>query len=1398
MKKLLLLVFILSTTFSFSQSKDLEKAQTFLNKKGEITFTFKVDNLNELNDFTRRLSIVNFDEESKTVKAWANENQFKNFLNRNIPFKVSTSDNTVKSEEIRMTSSPNSRTSNLTFPLTAYPTYADYALQMANFAADNPSICQLVDIGGTAEGVSGGDKRLLFIKLSDNIGVSEAEPKLMYTSSMHGDEIAGFPMMLNLIDYFITAYKDVSHVDHSRIKNLIDNSEIWINPMANPDGTYYGSSSNTSVANARRANANGWDLNRNYPDNVGGPHPDGNPNYEIETQHFMNLASNNHFVLSANFHGGTEVVNYPWDNTYTRHPDDDLFFLISKEYAVNCQDNSPSGYMDATYTNYVWPGVTNGADWYRVEGGRQDYMNFYQQSKEVTIELSNTKLPAASQLVNFWNYNKEALIDYLVQGTYGFTGVVKDAVTGNLIEATVKIDNHDALGSWTKTTLPHGNYYRPIKSGTYDIVFEAPCYQSFTLSNQTITDYQTITLPEVQLMPIAATAPSGLTASNVQANTTTLSWDVINGATYDYRYRPVGSPTWITTNTSNTSVNLTGLNIGTKYEAQVRSICNSTSPFSNSINFTTTNTVTISASYFETGWDGWSDGGSDCARYSGSNSYEGNYSIRLRDNSGTSSSMTSPSFDLSSFGDVEISFYYYASSMENNEDFWLRYYNGSSWTTIETYVSGTDFNNGSFYSGTFTLNEAEYILASNAQFRFQSDASNNSDYIYIDQVIITGIPSGPVDIIPPVITLMGDSTINLEEGNPYNEEGATATDDIDGDISANIVIGGDMVDTNTVGSYIITYNVSDVAGNEATEVTRIVNVTQDATAPIITLTGDSLINLEQGDLYNEQGATATDNIDGDISANIVIGGDMVDTNTVGTYIVTYNVIDVTGNAAAEATRTVNITQDVTAPVITLNGASLINLNLGNVYTEQGAIATDNVDGDLTSSIAIGGDVVDGNIAGTYIVKYNVSDSAGNAATEVSRTVIVAPDTEAPVITLIGASIINLNLGNLYTEQGAIATDNVDGDLTSSIAIGGDAVDGNTAGVYIVTYNVSDAAGNAATEVIRTVNVIPDTTAPVITLLGSSTVDLNVGGTYIEQGATAVDNIDGDLTSSILIGGDTVDSNTAGTYMVTYNVSDAAGNVATEVIRMVIVADVPDTVVLHEGFFEVGWDGWSDGGSDCDRVSDSRSYEGNYSIRLRDNSGSSSSMTSPLFDLSSYNSVEFSFYFYANSMENGEDFWLQYNDGSGFTTIATWTRGVDFNNGNFENRLVTLDASNYNFVSNSQFRIICDASGNNDQIYIDQVVITANGGSNNARIVTKNLTNKKKKDFRLYPNPVNNILNIKTQKGGVMSYRIINMLGQIVETGQTENKVIVDNLEAGMYYIEVKNGSDKMMKRFIKK
>ena len=149
------------------------------------------------------------------------------------------------------------------------------------------------------------------------------------------------------------------------------------------------------------------------------------------------------------------------------------------------------------------------------------------------------------------------------------------------------------------------------------------------------------------------------------------------------------------------------------------------------------------------------------------------------------------------------------------------------------------------------------------------------------------------------------------------------------------------------------------------------------------------------------------------------------------------------------------------------------------------------------------------------------DSSGNAATEVTRTVNVT-DTTAPVITLVGDAVVDLSVGDTYSESGATASDNVDGDISADVVIGGDSVDTSTVGQYTVTYNVSDDAGNAATEVTRTVNVT-DTTAPVITLVGDAVVDLSVGDTYSESGATASDNVDGDISADVVIGGDTVDT-----------------------------------------------------------------------------------------------------------------------------------------------------------------------------------------------------------------------------------------------------------------------------------
>lgn len=161
----------------------------------------------------------------------------------------------------------------------------------------------------------------------------------------------------------------------------------------------------------------------------------------------------------------------------------------------------------------------------------------------------------------------------------------------------------------------------------------------------------------------------------------------------------------------------------------------------------------VFAHYFESGWDGWQDGGSDCYRYTGSRSYEGSYSIRIRDNSGTASAMTSSAYDLTAYSGVEVTFYFYPNSMETGEDFWLRYYDGSSWTTVATFVSGSGFNNGTFYVATVPILGNQYTMAPDAQFRFQCDASANADQIYIDAVTVTGVgtgslPSGDIKISP--------------------------------------------------------------------------------------------------------------------------------------------------------------------------------------------------------------------------------------------------------------------------------------------------------------------------------------------------------------------------------------------------------------------------------------------------------------------------------------------------------------------------------------------------------------------------------------------------------------------------------------------------------------------------
>src|SRR4029079_12545732 len=305
--------------------------------------------------------------------------------------------------------------------------------------------------------------------------------------------------------------------------------------------------------------------------------------------------------------------------------------------------------------------------------------------------------------------------------------------------------------------------------------------------------------------------------------------------------------------------------------------------------------------------------------------------------------------------------------------------------------------------------------------------------------------------------------------------------------------------------------------------------------------------------YTDAGATASDSCDTSLTTGTATGS--VDVNTPGTYTITYNATDASGNHADAVTRTV-IVSDTTKPVITLTGSTPVTVECHTSYTDAGATASDSCDTSLTTATATGS--VDVNTPGTYTITYNATDASGNHADAVTRTVIVS-DTTKPVITLTGSTPVTVECHTSYTDAGATASDSCDTSLTTATATG--SVDVNTPGTYTITYNATDASGNHADAVTRTV-IVSDTTKPVITLTGSTPVTVECHTSYTDAGATASDSCDTSLTTATATG--SVDVNTPGTYTITYNATDASGNHADAVTRTVIVSDTTKPVITLTG------------------------------------------------------------------------------------------------------------------------------------------------------------------------------------------------------------------------------------------
>lgn len=216
-------------------------------------------------------------------------------------------------------------------------------------------------------------------------------------------------------------------------------------------------------------------------------------------------------------------------------------------------------------------------------------------------------------------------------------------------------------------------------------------------------------------------------------------------------------------------------------------------------------------------------------------------------------------------------------------------------------------------------------------------------------------------------------------------------------------------------------------------------------------------------------ASATDNIDGVIA----VSHNAPAIFPIGSTRVIFSAIDAAGNqGSSSATVTVtdgSVAIDFVAPIISLKGNNNIQAVQGQQYVDAGATAVDNVDGDITANI-ITNNTVNTSVAGNYAVTYDVTDSAGNAAIQVTRTVNVVTN-QAPVTQLLGASSISIVQGSQYTDQGATAIDDVDGDISSMI-ITSNQVNSSVVATYMVTYEITDSAGNTAVQMVRTVSVIP--------------------------------------------------------------------------------------------------------------------------------------------------------------------------------------------------------------------------------------------------------------------------------------------------------------------------------------
>lgn len=356
--------------------------------------------------------------------------------------------------------------------------------KLNNLALQYPQLAQVGSVGLSVQG-----KELAYIKISGNVSSRDLmEPMFKFVGNMHGDETLGRQINIYMAEYLLKNY-----ATDARIRRLVDNTEIYLMPTMNPDG-FLGSSPSCggglssafsvfshAFSKNPRYNARNKDLNRNFPkqfdENQNVPFAELIKGREPETQHMMKWIKNNPFVLSANMHAGAVVASYPFDDSaahqssgrYSAAPDDQFFRYVAKLYSKN----HPQMSQGVNCRERFEDGITNGAQWYDVPGGMQDFNYLHSNAFEITLELTCCKHIPASELAKGWFDNKESMLKYMEATHLGVKGLVLDGQTKAPIpNAQIHVEgiNHPV------TTTNRGEYWRLLAPGTYQLFATAPGY----------------------------------------------------------------------------------------------------------------------------------------------------------------------------------------------------------------------------------------------------------------------------------------------------------------------------------------------------------------------------------------------------------------------------------------------------------------------------------------------------------------------------------------------------------------------------------------------------------------------------------------------------------------------------------------------------------------------------------------------------------------------------------------------------------------------------------------------------------------------------------------------------------------------------------------------------------